>query len=179
MTDITLTPALEAEPLDAVRQLCWAYRDFLVSLDGVSAEVTSAFNPASKYQALMDDLPRLHARPTGTILLARDGTGAAVGCGMSHPLDGDTCEIKRVFVTEAARGKGVAAQLCTSLVSQAEADGFGRVVLDTHRLLDKAQRLYHRLGFQSRGPYQPMPAEVIEELVFFEKHLTGGAENDR
>jgi putative acetyltransferase len=171
MTDFTLHTALDGDDLDAVRALCWAYRDFLLSLPGVSAEVTDAFNPATKYEALMTRLPQLHARPRGTILLARDVSGTPMGCGMSHPLDDKTSEIKRVFVTDAARGKGVAESLCTALVTQAAQDGFSRVVLDTHKLLTTAQRLYLRLGFIERGPYQEIPKNVLHELVFFEKNL--------
>ena len=168
----SILPATAPEDLTAVRALCWAYRDYIMSLDGVSAEVTSAFHPAPKYQALMDDLPRLHARPTGIILLARAASGTPIGCGMSHPLDLHTSEIKRVYVTADARGTGIAADLCNGLAAQAQADGFTRSVLDTHRLLHSAQRLYARLGYTQRGPYQPMPDTVVDELVFYEKPLT-------
>ena len=53
----------------------------------------------------MDRLADEHARPKGIILLARDAQGVPAGCGMSHALDAQTSEIKRVFVTEAARGQ--------------------------------------------------------------------------
>ena len=168
---VTIRPATTAADLAAVRSLCWDYRDYLLSMQGVSEEVTDAFRPASKYEALMENLPILHARPKGIIMLATDPTGTPVACGMSHPLDGQTSEIKRVFVADAARGQNVAHQLCTSLNAQAHKDGFSRVVLDTHRLLHAAQRLYEKLGFSRRGPYQPMPDNVLPELVFFEKHL--------
>lgn len=167
----TLRPATTPDDIAAVQKLCWAYRDYLTALEGVSAEVTSAFHPDTKYRALMESLPHLHARPTGLILLARDGAGTPTGCGMSHPLDAQTCEIKRVFVTPAARGIGLAAQICETLVEQARTDGFHRVVLDTHRLLRPAQRLYTRLGFQQRGPYQPIADTALPELVFYEKPL--------
>lgn len=168
MTDVTLIPALTGKDFDDVVRLCWSYRDLLLALPGVSREVTDAFHPSSKYETLMANLPRIHARPKGIILLARDAKGIAIGCGMSHPLDDQTSEIKRVFVTEEARGKGVAAQLCQTLITQAQSDGFTRVVLDTHRLLHAAQRVYLRLGFTPRGPYQPVPDNVLHELLFYE-----------
>ena len=171
MNPITLTPATTPADIADVRALCWAYRDFLGSVADVSAAVTSGFHPDAKYKALMAQLPDLHARPTGLIVLARDADGTPVGCGMSHPLSPDTSEIKRVFVTPAARGARVAQQLCEMLVAQAQRDGFSRVVLDTHRALHAAQRLYRRMGFAQRGPYQPLPDAVLPELVFFEKSL--------
>lgn len=167
-----IRPASTPQDLAAVRQLCWDYRTHLMSIAGISEDVTAAFRPAHKYEALMESLPVLHARPTGIILLARETDGTPLGCAMSHPLDPQTSEIKRVFVTDAARGKGVAKQLCQTLIDQARADGFTRVVLDTHKLLHAAQRLYTRIGFAQRGPYQDMPDNVLPELVFYEMTLT-------
>ena len=172
---ITLHTAHSGDNLAAVQQLCLDYRTFLLDLPGVSVEVTSMFRPLSRFDALLDTLPTLHARPTGTILLARDTGGTAVGCGMSHPLNPNTCEIKRVFVSPSARGKRVAEQLCQALVDQAQADGFARVVLDTHTELHAAQALYLRMGFTARGPYQPIPDAVLPELLFFEKPLPSTA----
>lgn len=171
MSDITLAPATTDTDIAAVRSLCWAYRDFLLAVPGISRAVTSAFHPDTRYKSLMASLPELHARPTGVILLARDATGTPAGCGMSHPLDRATSEIKRVFVTDIARGQGLAEQICSTLISQARSDGYSRVVLDTHRLLHSAQRLYRRMGFTERGPYQPIPPEALPELRFFEYPL--------
>lgn len=171
MTEITIAHATSPDDLEAVRTLCWAYRDFLLNHTDIDRTITETFYPVPKYTALMDSLATLHARPKGMILLARDEGGAAVGCGMTHALDPQTSEIKRVFVTDAARGTGVAERICTSLVDQARQDGFARIVLDTSKSLHAAQRLYTRLGFATCGPYQPIPDEVFSELVFFERHL--------
>lgn len=171
MSQITLTQATSAADLDAVRALCWAYRDFLLANSDIDQEITETFYPVAKYQALMADLVHLHARPQGFILLARDASGAAVGCGMTHALDPQTSEMKRVFVNHTARGQGTAAQLCTALMAQAKADGFERIVLDTSKSLHAAQRLYLRLGFTPCGPYQAIPADVLPELLFYEYAL--------
>ena len=165
--------ASTAEDLAAVRGLCWDYRSFLLGLSETDREITETFYPEDRYAVLMADLPRLHARPRGEILLARRD-GAPVACGMSHALDDRTCEIKRVFVAEPARGAGIAAALCTALMDRARADGFSRVVLDTSRSLTAARRLYLRLGFVPRGPYQPIPEAVLPALLFFEAPLGDG-----
>ena len=171
MAPITLIEAITEADLDAVRGLCWAYRDFLLANTEIDREVTETFYPVPKYTALMADIATLHARPRGIVLLARDADGNAVGCGMTHAIDAQTSEIKRVFVTNAVRGQGVAARICEALISQAKADGFARVVLDTSKNLHAAQRLYTKLGFVSRGPYQDIPAEVLPELLFYERAL--------
>jgi GNAT superfamily N-acetyltransferase len=172
MTGITLAPATRAADLEAVRALCWAYRDFLLQNSDIDREITETFYPVPKYTALMANLGTLHARTKGMILLARDADGKALGCGMTHALDADTSEIKRVFVADAARGRGVAATLCDALTAQARSDGFRRIVLDTSSALHAAQRLYMRLGFTPCGPYQPIPDDVLPKLLFFEKSLT-------
>ncbi|GLQ26831.1 GNAT family N-acetyltransferase [Sulfitobacter pacificus] len=171
MPQITLTEATSPADLDALRNLCWAYRDFLMSNTDIDKEITETFYPVPKYTALMDELPVLHARPKGIMLLARDGDGTALGCGMTHALDAETSEIKRVFVNDAARGKGVAALICNALITRAKEDGFARIVLDTSKSLKAAQRLYLRLGFTPCGPYQPIPEEMLPELLFYERAL--------
>ena len=117
---------------------------------------------------LMQDLPQLHARPRGIILLARDPHGTPVGCGMTHPLDDTSVEVKRVFVDPAARGTGLGKTLCLALIDQARADGYARVLLDTSRSLPAAGPLYLALGFAERGPYQPIPDSALPHLRFFE-----------
>lgn len=168
---ISLTAVTSAEDLDAVRALCWDYRTFLMDNNPVDLEITERFYPEPKYTTLMDGLAAEHARPKGIILLARDAYGTPAGCGMSHALDAQTSEIKRVFVPETHRSQGIAGQLCTALVDQAKADGFTRVVLDTSTHLPGAKHLYAKLGFAARGPYQPMPEDLIPHLLFFEKPL--------
>lgn len=168
---IALTPVTTAADLAAVRDLCWAYRDFLLGNTDIDREITETFYPVPKYKALMASLAAEHARPNGIILLAKAPDGTPLGCGMTHALTPQTSEIKRVFVTDAARGKGVAAQICEALVTQARQDGFTDIVLDTSKSLKAAQRLYLRLGFAPCGPYQPIPADVLPELLFFERAL--------
>lgn len=164
---LEIAPATSDRDLEDVRALCWDYHDFLLNVSGTDREITETFYPVAKYTALMDNLAVEHARPQGIILLARlDGN--AVGCGMTHALDAHTSEIKRVFVSDAARGKGVAARLCSALMDQARADGFTNMVLDTSKTLTDAQKLYSKLGFMARGPYQPIPKDALPALLFYE-----------
>jgi GNAT superfamily N-acetyltransferase len=165
-----IRPATTPTDLVAVRQLCWDYRAELCATSPIDAELTETFYPVPKYTALMENLAQTHARPRGIILLA-DHAGAPSGCAMSHALSDDTSEIKRLFVTQSARGDGIAAALVTALSVQARADGFTRVVLDTSVNLGPARALYQSLGFKSRGPYQPIPDAALPHLLFFEKTL--------
>lgn len=165
-----IRPATSPADLDAVRKLCWDYRTHLAGVSPIEAELTETFYPAPKYSALMDGLETEHARPQGIILLA-ELDGAPVGCGMTHALDPETSEIKRLFVAPDARGHGIARKLIAALMDQARADGYARVVLDTSVNLGPARALYANLGFTQRGPYQDVPETALPHLVFFEVPL--------
>ena len=167
---VSIQPAETVANLAAVRSLCWDYHSFLLHNSDIDRDITQAFYPAAKYEALMQALPQEHARPQGIILLPKLND-LPVGCGMIHAIDDQTSEIKRVFVSDTARGKGIAAQLCTALMDQARADGYGHMVLDTSITLTGAQRLYTKLGFTPRGPYQPVPEEMLPHLLFYETSL--------
>ena len=45
------------------------------------------------------------------------------------------------------------------------------MVLDTSLSLAAAQKLYTKLGFHPRGPYQTVPDDVLPSLLFYEKAL--------
>lgn len=170
MSPSTIRPATTPQDIAAVRKLCWDYRTHLASVSPIEAKLTETFYPVPKYTALMDDLAAAHARPHGIILLA-ELDGMPAGCGMTHALDPQTSEIKRLFVSRQARGHGIARALVHALMDQARRDGFTRVVLDTSVNLTPARALYANLGFAARGPYQETPPEALPHLVFFEAAL--------
>lgn len=100
--------------------------------------------------------------PRGCYLLAwRDGR--PVGMGAHRPLDAQTTEIRRLFVTRAARGAGVAQGLLAHLQAHAAAAGFTRLVLETGCRQLPAMRLYERCGFvriAAFGAYADDPTSV-------------------
>ena len=85
-------------------------------------------------------------------------------------LKGDYAEVKSMFTSEAARGKGVAAALLRAIEDTAQAEGVPVLKLETAEALDAAIRLYERHGFTRCalfGDYQPNTTSV-----FMEKQLT-------
>ena len=67
-----ISPRTPAE-LEAVRQLCWEYRAYLMSLSAFDAELVTLFYPEAKYAALMEQIAESHAPPHGFIRLAMLG----------------------------------------------------------------------------------------------------------
>jgi GNAT superfamily N-acetyltransferase len=171
MSGIEIRAPQTADEVDALRQLCWDYRTFLLNLSPFDAEIIQLFYPEDKYAALMAQVETEHALPDGFLRLAfKDGS--AVGCAMVHTLAPGTAEIKRVFVSDPARGTGAGRALMQDLVAECRAMGFQRILMDTSKPLKAAQSLYLSLGFSARGPYQPIPEMAKDHLLFFEMELT-------
>ncbi len=171
MTGIIVIRAAETpRDLAAAQELCWEYRDFLLGFDDSMRSIVDAFYPLEAYTDLMDSLAKKHARPKGIVLLAEQD-GAAIGCGMYHPLNNDACEIKRVFVRDTARGSGAGEALSRALIDQACQDSYKRILLDTNAKFNSARKLYEKLGFEQRGAYSDIPADVLPYLVFYELNL--------
>jgi GNAT superfamily N-acetyltransferase len=90
--------------------------------------------------------PDVFSGPGSAWLVIYDGD-QPVACGGLRALDADTGEIKRMFVTAAARRRGHARRLLTELEGIARAAGQTRIRLLTTELLPEAIELYHRTGY--------------------------------
>ncbi|MFL4471333.1 GNAT family N-acetyltransferase [Tateyamaria armeniaca] len=156
---------------DEIARLCWAYRALLVERSKGLPPVVDAYYATDSYGAMIADLPRIHARPKGDILLAML-EGNVVGCAMYYPLKtpGDT-EIKRVFVDPVARGTGAGRALMEAAIQGAHTDGYTRAVLDTIAPLREAITLYERLGFRPCAPFYDPDPDFAPHLRFFEHPL--------
>lgn len=139
------------------------------------ALVEAYFDPAA-FAAELAALSRVYAPPDGAVLLALvDGSPA--GCGALRRLDESTGELKRMFVPEINRGRGVGFALGRALLAAARAAGYRRLRLDTSIRQLEALRLYERLGFRPIEPYYPAPPELRAWLRFMELDLPASTEN--
>ena len=103
-------------------------------------------------------LPDGYLPPAGALLLA-DLDGNTVGCAAVRALDGDACELKRLYVRPAARGHALGRALTEAALARARALGYRRVRLDTLPSMTAAYALYLELGFREIEPYRfnPVP----------------------
>ncbi|MGY5079367.1 GNAT family N-acetyltransferase [Streptomyces nigrescens] len=103
-----------------------------------------------------DDTPASHyVLPQGLFVIARcDDSPEAVGCGGWRLLSPGTAEIKRMYVTQAGRGRGIGRRILEHLESQAVSRGVIRMVLETGVRNEAALSLYRSCG------YQPCPSYV-------------------
>jgi GNAT superfamily N-acetyltransferase len=110
-------------------------------------------------------LPGPYGAPEGRMLLALEGD-VAVGCAALRRLDKDVCEMKRLFVRPAFRGRGVGRGLAQSAIDEARKIGYKRMKLDTVASMQEAIALYRSLGFTGAAPYtyNPIPGAIFLEL---------------
>ncbi|XVJ79509.1 bifunctional helix-turn-helix transcriptional regulator/GNAT family N-acetyltransferase [Streptomyces sp. JH002] len=125
----------------------------------------TGFDPA---RSLLPDAGELRA-PRGVFLVARLH-GEPVGCaGLKLPADAPA-EVKRMWVSPATRGLGLARRFLTELEARAAGHGYDTLRLDTNKVLTEAIRLYHAYGFTE------VPAFNTEPYAhhWFEKRITAG-----
>ncbi len=103
-------------------------------------------------------LPGAYAGPRGRLYVGWQAD-RPVCCGALRPIAHDTCEMKRLYVREAARGRGYGRALAERLIADARAIGYRRMVLDTLARMHGARALYRSLGFVATAPYGVHPPE--------------------
>ena len=109
-------------------------------------------------------LPGSYAPPAGALLLARaESDGSAIGCVGVRPAPRSTspdsngpaswCEMKRLYVTPAARGLGLGRALMDAAIAAAGLAGYREIRLDTLPSMTAAIAMYRAAGFTATPPY--------------------------
>jgi putative acetyltransferase len=89
-----------------------------------------------------------------------------IGCGCFKKIDSDTVEIKRMFVKDDQRGKGISKMIMHELEVWAKELGFKRIILETGFKQPEAIGLYERSGYhqiENYGPYIGMTGSLCME----------------
>jgi ribosomal protein S18 acetylase RimI-like enzyme len=78
-----------------------------------------------------------------------------------RPLEPGICEMKRLYVCPADRGRSLGRMLVERLIGEARAIGYERMRLDTiESAMKDAIALYRRMGFKEIAPYSTIPIET-------------------
>ena len=113
-------------------------------------------------------LPGKYAPPNGRLYLAYSGD-EVIGCIAMREIEPGICEMKRLYLREAARGKGVGNQLIELVIRDAKSMGYEKMRLDTYPpKMGKAVDLYRSHGFYEIPRYYDNPNE---DVLFMEKSL--------
>lgn len=123
------------------------------------------------FQSFEEELARLpgkYARPHGRLFVA-EVEGRLSGVIALRPLgEMGVCEMKRLFVRDHAKGRGIGRALAERAVEHARAIGYHAMRLDTlPARMPEANRLYDHLGFRDIPAYyaNPVPEVRYLELV--------------
>ena len=85
-----------------------------------------------------------------------------------RPLDGITCEIKRLYIKPDYRGFGLGKLLTKKVLEYCIERGYIKVFLDTTSSMESAINIYKSLGFLETSPYYNNP---LSNVIFFELNL--------
>lgn len=149
---------IAAEGSEAVRDASLLFREYAASLT-----VNLSFQ---NFEDEVAALPGDYAPPTGRLFLAHVEQEIA-GCVALRRIDGDTCEMKRLYVRPGFRGHKLGVRLTQAVIDAARAIGYKRMRLDTLPEMQQAQKLYQALGFREIPPYRynPVPGTRFFELT--------------
>lgn len=150
-------PAGSDEALASIRDL---FLEYAASLD-----VDLCFQ---NFEAELAKLPGQYAPPAGRLLLAYEEDEPA-GCVALRPIGAEVCEMKRLYVRPAFRGRGLGRRLAKEIIDEARRIGYTRMRLDTLDSMETARALYRSLGFTEIAPYYETPDTY--ELHFMELRL--------
>jgi putative acetyltransferase len=93
----------------------------------------------------------------------------AVACGAIKVFNKETMEVKRMFVLESYRGRGIASIVLEELEKWAVEIGYQRCILETGYNQPEALRLYTKAGYTIISNYGQYAG--IKTSVCFEKKL--------
>lgn len=167
---ITLRAAQTENDFHAFGELCRAYvewsRQRYASLPWFVDDVFG-------YQSLDNELKDLAIKygPPGGLTLLAELDGETVAAGAYRTLSPGICEMKRLYVSDAARGRGIGRKVALALMAEAKTAGFTRMRLDTASLLTEAIALYGSLGFTPCPPYHDYPEKLMPHILFMERLL--------
>ncbi|MDQ0761453.1 GNAT family N-acetyltransferase [Streptomyces canus] len=140
-----------------IRQVAFDHPDAVKLNDQVQAEYHVRYGDGGDATALA---PEDFEPPNGVFLIAYDETGAPVATGGwrardangEGTMDGDA-ELKRMYVVDVARGRGLARRILTTLEDDARAAGRIRMVLETGNKQPEAIALYTSSGYEPCGKF--------------------------
>jgi ribosomal protein S18 acetylase RimI-like enzyme len=153
---MTLVHAKSKEQLATIRLL---FEEYAASLD-----VDLCFQG---FEQELAELPGDYELPKGRLLLALEGT-TPTGCVALRGISNEVCEMKRLYVRPAFRGKKCGLNLAQAIIREAHTIGYQRMRLDTLPSMKQAIALYRSLGFKEIPPYRDNP---VCGALFFELDL--------
>ncbi|MDR2651526.1 MAG: GNAT family N-acetyltransferase [Prevotellaceae bacterium] len=122
------------------------------------------------FQNVDDELtnfPQKYKEPDGTFIIAKDNDNV-VGCVGLKKLDENICEMKRLFVNDKYKCKGIGKKLVEIIIEEAKYKNYSKMRLDTLKTMEIALKIYYETDFYEIEPYYNNPhcdAVYIEKIL--------------
>ncbi len=168
-----LEPLTEAQQRELVDAMCTVQRLLAaatVEIREVDAEQPDALRCLAAYFAELDLRSGTHfdptagstaepseVRPPRGVFVVAYLRGTAMGCGALKHHDGGVSDLKRMWVHDGARGRGVGRRLMEELERRAVEHGDTAVRLETNGTLHEAIALYRSAGYVEVAPFNEEP----------------------
>ena len=164
-----ISQAQSQDDIDGVRELLFEY------LTWATDQAKELYNEVVDVDEMLDHSMseiNLFSPPSGRLLLARE-EGVAAGVAFMKSIREDTCEIKRMYVRPAYRGKKIGRNLLNQLIQEAKEIGCSKILLDSARFMREAHSLYRSAGFKDIElyPETEMSEDFQEHMVYMELDL--------
>ncbi|WP_370267882.1 GNAT family N-acetyltransferase [Nioella sp.] len=172
MTEIAIRLASNKDDVHAARGLCrewldWHWKNY--PSDWPRGD-DHPMDPA-RFQDILNDLPDLHKRPLGGILIA-SVNGKDCGCVMYSEAAPGTAEFNRMFVSADGRGHGLGRKLLDHMFEQMAMDGYARVFFSSATFLTHARSMYETAGFVPMPHPAGFPNAWRDRVYFMQRSLT-------
>lgn len=132
-------------------------------LQASHALMQSLFPPEDNFFLSIDDL----CSPSIRFFTAREGETILGTCALA--IKESYGEVKSMFVSPEARGRGIADALMRQVEDEARSEKLGWLKLETGNALHAAQKVYARHGFEICGPFGEYPDAATS--LFMQKRL--------
>lgn len=128
------------------------YTEMLIAGDPLFQEYLNIQN----YDEELEHLDIKYGLPSGRLYLALCDRKLA-GCIGLRKIDDQNCEMKRLYVRPAFRGKNIGGKLIQQILKDAKEIGYSHMLLDTLPFLKSAIHMYKAYGFYEIPSYNDSP----------------------
>ena len=139
-----------------IKELFTEYTNLLIAGESTFRE----YLDVQDYDKELADLEVKYGQPEGRLYVAYWNDELA-GCVGLRKIDEQNCEMKRLYVKESFRGKGIGDTLAKLIIAEAKKQGYSHMLLDTLPFLETAIHMYRSYGFCEIGCYNDCPMDNV------------------
>lgn len=120
------------------------------------------------FDSEIQNIESQYSRPNGVVFIVYHDREQPIGCFGIRSFEDAICELKRMYIKEEARGRGIGKRILHKSLKIAKELGYKTMRLDTLPDMHSAIGLYKKIGFYEIEPYRFNP---IKGTKYFEINL--------